>query len=86
MTQLSNYDKAQYKVLSGDLNFGNIYCKVPVLLPKPLDNTASDLFASFGFQQLIDIPSRVTENTMSLISLIYVNQSDEWYSAQNSRS
>ena len=77
LTQLNNYDKAQYKVLSGDLNFGNIYCKVPVLPPKPLDNPASDLFSSFGFQELIDIPTRVTENTISLISLIYVNQSDD---------
>ena len=77
LTKLTNYDKAQYKILSGDLNFGNTYCKVPILTPKPLDNRASDLFASYGFHQLIDLPTRVTENTISLISLIYVNQPDD---------
>ena len=50
LTQLYNYDNAEYKILSGDLNLGNIYCKVPILNPKPLDNTAPALFSSFGFQ------------------------------------
>ena len=77
LNQLSNYDKADYKLLSGDFNFGNIYCKVPILNPKPLDATAPDLFSSFGFHQLIDIPTRITENTISLISLIYVNKPDD---------
>ena len=63
--------------MSGDLNFGNIYCKVPILHPKQLDNRASDLFTSYGFQELIDIPTRITENTLSLIFLIYVNQSED---------
>ena len=27
LRQLSNYEKANYKILSGDLNFGNTYCK-----------------------------------------------------------
>ena len=63
--------------MSGDLNFGNCYCKIPILNPKPLDASAPDLFSSFGFQQLIDIPTRVTENTVSLISLIYVNKPDD---------
>ena len=26
LQQLSNYEKADYKLLSGDLNFGNCYC------------------------------------------------------------
>ena len=30
-----------------------------------------------GFNQLIDIPTRVTENSVSLISLIFVNQIDD---------
>ena len=51
--------------------------QVPVLNPKPLDATAPDLFSSYGFHQLIDIPTRITENTVSLISLIYVNQPDD---------
>ena len=77
LQQLSTYDRAEYKLLSGDLNFGNCYCKIPILNPKPLDASAPDLFSSFGFQQLIDIPTRVTENTVSLISLIYVNKPDD---------
>ena len=77
LQQLSNYDRAEYKLMSGDLNFGNCYCKIPILNPKPLDASAPDLFSSFGFQQLIDIPTRVTENTVSLISLIYVNKPDD---------
>ena len=74
LIQLNNYTKAQYKILSGDFNFGNIYCKSAELQPKPLDQKASDLFSSYGFQQLIDIPTRFAENTVSLISLIFVNQ------------
>ena len=74
LQRLSSYDKATYKVFTGDLNFGNCYCKIPILNPKPLDSRAPDLFSSFGFNQLIDIPTRITENTVSLISLIYVNQ------------
>ena len=77
LNRLSNYDKADYKVLSGDLNFGNIYCKSPILNHKPLDSTAPDLFTSFGFHELIDIPTRITENTISLISLIYVINPDD---------
>ena len=52
---LNKYDSAKYKIISSDLNFGNCYCKNPMLNPKPLDSTAPDLFASYGFQQLIDI-------------------------------
>ena len=77
LQQLSVYNKADYKVFSGDLNYGNIYCKHPILDPKPLDTTAPDLFSSYGFNQLIDIPTRVTENTVSLIDLIYVNKIDD---------
>ena len=77
LEKLSRYDKAIYKIISGDLNYGNSYCKVPVLDAKPLDSTAPDLFSSYGFFQLIDIPTRVTENSVSLISLIYVNQPDD---------
>ena len=36
-----------------------------------MDAAASDLFSSFGFTQLIDIPTRITENTISLIDLIF---------------
>ena len=46
LTKMNNYNKAQYKILSGDFNFGNIYCKAPMLQSKPLDTRASDLFTS----------------------------------------
>ena len=44
LQKLSVYDKADYKLLAGDFNFGNIYCKAPILSPKPLDSSAPDLF------------------------------------------
>ena len=49
--------KANTKIILSDLNFGNIYCKFPTLNPKPLDTVASELFTSFNFHQLIDIPT-----------------------------
>ena len=52
------------KIIASDLNFGNIYSKGPILPPKPLDRYAPDLFASYGFTQLIDVPTRVTDNTI----------------------
>ena len=74
LIQSNNYKKAHYKILSGDFNFGNIYSKAPVLQSKPLDTRASDLFTSHGFHQLIDIPTRLTTDTISLISLIYIDK------------
>ena len=74
--KFNNY-ASTYKIIASDLNFGNIYCKSPTLTPKPLDIKASDLFSSNGFEQLIDIPTRVTEGTISLIDLIFVNQMDD---------
>ena len=46
--KLSNYSSANYKVISSDLNFGNCYCKYPILNPKPLESVAPDLFSSYG--------------------------------------
>ena len=63
-------------VIASDLNFGNCYCKFPILEHKPLDNRAPDLFESYGLHQLIDIPTRTTENTISLIDLFYVKNRD----------
>ena len=77
LSKLNNYDSAKYKIISSDLNFGNCYCRNPILNPKSLDSLAPDLFSSYGFNQLIDIPTRVTDNTVSLISLIYVNKPDD---------
>ena len=75
LQKLSTYNSSQ-KVIASDLNFGNCYCKFPTLEHKPLDSAASDLFSSFGFSQLIDIPTRITENSMSLIDLIFVKDTD----------
>ena len=71
-----NSHKAHTKLIISDLNFGNVYCKFPVLCPKPLDNVAPELFSSFNFHQLIDIPTRVTNNTTSLIDLIFTSNQD----------
>ena len=72
--------KSDNFVLAGDLNFGNVYCRFPVLDPKPLDNTAPELFSSFGLQQLIDIPTRVVDTiqsrSTSLIDLIFCRETE----------
>ena len=77
LNNLNNYVSAKYKEIASDLNFGNCYCKYPILPPKPLDSVAPDLFSSFGFQQLIDIPTRITAISISLIDLIFVNKPDD---------
>ena len=60
LTKLSNHTADNYLFMS-DMNFGNLYCKSPILTPKPLDETAPELFQSYGYNQLIDIPTRVTD-------------------------
>ena len=75
LTNLDKY-KADTKIIVSDFNFGNCYCKYPILPPKPLDSLAPDIFASFGFTQLIDIPTRVTDTTASLIDLIFVSNTE----------
>ena len=77
LSNLNNYDMAEYKIIASDLNFGNCFCKNPKLIPKPLDSTAPDLFASYGFQQMIDIPTRITPETVSLIDLFFTNKTDD---------
>ena len=77
LDKLNNYSVATYKIIASDLNFGNCYCKTQNLSPKPLDASAPDLFSSYGFQQLINIPTRVTETTVSLVDLIFVNDQDD---------
>ena len=71
LTNLSQH-KSDNKIIASDLNFGNCYCKFPLLPPKPLDTSAPELFSSFGAKQVIDIPTRTTETTTSLIDLIFV--------------
>ena len=77
LSKLNSYKSAKYKVIASDLNFGNCYSKFPILNSKPLDVLAPDVFSSHGFFQLIDIPTRITENSISLIDLIFVNQSND---------
>ena len=60
-------------ILASDLNFGNCYSKNPLLTPKALDEMAPELFESFGVRQLIDIPTRVTRTTTSLLDLVFCN-------------
>ena len=63
-------------MLASDFNLGNVYCKFPSLSPKPLDNTASELFATHGLSQLIDIPTRITQKCTLLIDLIFCRNID----------
>ena len=76
LPKLNNH-KSNYKIITSDLNFGNCYCKFPILDQKPLDAIAPDLFSSQGFTQLIDIPTRITEGTISLIDLFFVDNSED---------
>ena len=70
--KLTNYT-ATYKIITSDLNFGNCYSKCPILNYKPLDAIAPDIFSSYGFSQLIDIPTRITEESTSLLDLFFVD-------------
>ena len=72
---LQNYN-AYKKIIMSDLNFGNCFCKYPILSQKPLDSVAPELFLSFNFHQIIDIPTRVTYDTTSLVDLCFVNSFD----------
>ena len=72
LTKIKNHS-CDNAIIAADLNFGNSYCKYPVLTPKPLDSTAPDLFESYGMTQLIDIPTRVTSETTSLIDLFFTS-------------
>ena len=62
LTRLHDY-KTDNKVIMSDLNFGSCYSKCPKLPHKPLDSSAPDLFQSFGYYQLLDIPTRLTLDT-----------------------
>ena len=75
LRKLDNHT-ADNVIISSDMNYGNCYCKNPILNYKPLDNTAPELFQSFGYSQLLDIPTRVTDTSTSLLDLIYVHNTD----------
>ena len=61
------------RIILGDFNFGNCYNFHSNLSHKPLDNKAPELFEAKGFQQIIDIPTRHFNNSVSLIDLIFFN-------------
>ena len=42
-----------------------------------MDQTAPELFSSYGMKQLIDIPTRVREQTISLVDLFFVSTIDD---------
>ena len=76
LNNLNNHT-ATYKIITSDLNFGNCYCKYPILNHKPLDVSAPDTFSSYGYTQLIDIPTRITEDTVSLIDLFFADSIED---------
>ena len=75
LNDVSNH-QADLRVFVSDFNFGNCYCLEPQLDFKPLDNEAPELFSSYNFTQLIDIPTRVSRRTLSLIDLVFVDSHD----------
>ena len=75
LSRLHTYN-SDNKIIMSDFNFGNCYCKHPVLSDKPLDSIAPELFESYGFTQVIDIPTRTTRNTTSLVDLVYIQNQD----------
>ena len=74
--QKLNSHPAETRLVISDLNFGNCYSKRPILCHKPLDSTAPEIFESHGFTQVIDIPTRMTNDTVSLIDLIFIDNLD----------
>ena len=74
--QQLNSHPADTRLVISDFNFGNCYSKRPILCHKPLDSTAPELFESHGFTQVIDIPTRITQDTVSLIDLIFIDNLD----------
>jgi hypothetical protein len=63
-----------YKTLiCGDMNFGSIYNHFGSLTEKPLDTKAPEIFGNNGFVQLVDLPTRYSSLSVSLIDLIFVN-------------
>ena len=56
--------KADVKIIASYLNFGNVYyCKHPILRPKPLDASAPAIYANYGFDQLIEIPTQFQQQS-----------------------
>ena len=65
------------KTLNYGYKFKQSYLPLLLLDYKPLDAIAPDVFSSFGFTQLIDIPTRITQDTISLIDLFFVDNTKD---------
>ena len=65
------------KIICGDLNFGDCYNSYGGLNGKSLDEKAAPIFLEKNFYQLIDIPTRKVDNSVSLIDLIFISKTDD---------
>ena len=65
------------KIICGDMNFGDCYNCYGGLSGKSLDDKAALIFLENNFYELVDIPTRKVDNSVSLIDLIFVNKTDD---------
>ena len=59
------------------MNFGDCYNSYGGLNGKSLDEKAAPIFLEKNFYQLIDIPTRKVDNSVSLIDLIFISKTDD---------
>ena len=69
--------RAAYKLICGDMNFGDCYNCFGGLNGKSLDEKAAPMFLEKSFYQLVDIPTRKFNESVSLIDLIFINKTDD---------
>ena len=69
--------RAATKLVCGDMNFGNCYNCYGGLNVRSLDDKAAPIFLEKNLYQLIDIPTRKVNNSVSLIDLIFINKTDD---------
>ena len=65
------------KIICGDMNFGDCYNCYGGLNGKSLDDKASPIFLEKNFYELVDIPTRKVDNSVSLIDLIFINKTED---------
>ena len=65
------------KIICGDMNFGDCFNCYGGLNGKSLDDKAAPIFLEKNFYELIDIPTRKVDNSVSLIDLIFINKTDD---------
>ena len=59
------------------MNFGDCYNSFGGLKGKSLDEKAAPIFLEKNFYELIDIPTRKVDNSVSLIDLIFISKTDD---------